>query len=676
MAPVAALPSLAGGLGLLLVLGPAAWLGHGWLPAAVALILAFGLGRWRAHAWSSPDTADKYADAIFAGSAWRRWALVGVVVVPGSIAVAVAVRVLAALVVAVPPVLAAIAVWLVVAPLLFGIVGRWGPSRGLSAWVGPVAVAGLGLAATIAAARFEADGPHARGLAYTGPILGIHPFQATAVVIDGYGPFDLPINDYVESDGSRGYDPSALAAALQRDFAAIAELQFADGPARARAAFAGATVEVFTTPALRERLDRPSESETDARLVVRSGGIGWRSRVEFQCPGQPNDPRPASPDPVHERMCSDKYSSEASAGLGVTGRWTGYAEFRGQARLSLAAWLGWPRGEAGAGPGQPVPRSDVWPVLWEQRVWAWLILALVLLATWRAAPDRKNVSHHASHHAVGVVLAAGFCGVATILVGSGGDLQVDMIAAVPPPDTTWQALPWASVLAVALLASGPRWLAGVGLATSSLITWVLAGSLAAWVWAWPALGPGLGPGFVAESTAMLAFEPFVANVGGLLADAAGLALPTAEAVVAAVVAAGMLALLWSALAWVHTTTAPLVPKTSRRWLTLAVVVVAGCLVVSRKTLGGAALVAPAVAMALVAGSTMAWARSRRGGPRLLRSLDQWLMLGLYAWTASDVYAQQPNNFVLAALLVGAVVVAVATIGVLLPPKLASWSRGG
>src|SRR5690606_17634964 len=47
-------------------------------------------------------------------------------------------------------------------------------------------------------ARFEAAGAHARGEIYGGLIFGIHPFQATAIVVDGHGPFDLPINDFVE----------------------------------------------------------------------------------------------------------------------------------------------------------------------------------------------------------------------------------------------------------------------------------------------------------------------------------------------------------------------------------------------------------------------------------------------------------------------------------------------
>src|SRR5690606_31844197 len=49
------------------------------------------------------------------------------------------------------------------------------------------------------------------------------------------------------------------------------------------------------------------------------------------------------------RMCPDKYASEGSAGLGVTGRWPGYAEGRGNERLGLSTWLGRTRSDDEAG---------------------------------------------------------------------------------------------------------------------------------------------------------------------------------------------------------------------------------------------------------------------------------------------------------------------------------------
>lgn len=128
----------------------------------------------------------------------------------------------------------------------------------------------------------EAQAPGARGFAHSGPILGIHPFQATAIVIHGYGPFDLPINDYVEPDGSRGYGPAALAEALQRDLAAIAEQQFADGPARAYQAFAGARGggggAAGAAGAPRLRRSRPGRRSRG--WWCGPGTTGWRSRVE------------------------------------------------------------------------------------------------------------------------------------------------------------------------------------------------------------------------------------------------------------------------------------------------------------------------------------------------------------------------------------------------------------
>ncbi|MCA9701517.1 MAG: hypothetical protein KC431_28615, partial [Myxococcales bacterium] len=70
------------------------------------------------------------------------------------------------------------------------------------------AALGLGL-------QLEREGPGVRGVARSGPVIGIHPRQAVAVRIDGFGPHDLLIDDFVEPDGRRGYDPEALAARLE-----------------------------------------------------------------------------------------------------------------------------------------------------------------------------------------------------------------------------------------------------------------------------------------------------------------------------------------------------------------------------------------------------------------------------------------------------------------------------
>ena len=75
--------------------------------------------------------------------------------------------------------------------------------------------------AGVAGERWEAAGVGAQGWAASGQLLGIHPFQTTAVIVDGYGPHDIPVNDYVEPDGSRGYGPDELAAALQHAIRSI-----------------------------------------------------------------------------------------------------------------------------------------------------------------------------------------------------------------------------------------------------------------------------------------------------------------------------------------------------------------------------------------------------------------------------------------------------------------------
>jgi hypothetical protein len=179
---------------------------------------------------------------------------------------------------------------------------------------------------------FEARGAEAQGAAYSGPIAGIHPFQTTAITIDGYGPFDLPINDYVEPTGERGYGPVEFGDTVEQALHAIAERHFADGPARARLAFGQARVETTEVPQLRDELTNP----LSVGFAVFSGTHGPRSRVEFGCPGSLNDPRGPSPYVAMRDSCPTKYAAEASAGLGVTGRWPGYTEMRGNSRLSLS----------------------------------------------------------------------------------------------------------------------------------------------------------------------------------------------------------------------------------------------------------------------------------------------------------------------------------------------------
>src|SRR5690606_3831339 len=183
----------------------------------------------------------------------------------------------------------------------------WGAAAALAAGLGwalvgtrlpsrarPMVLLALALAipaAGVAGTRHEAAGPDARGWAHSGPILGIHPFQTTAILVDGHGPFDVPINDYVEPDGGRGYGPQALADALDRALASVAERVYPQGPARIRRALVDAEVEAVTTPAVYERLDREPLEDEQPRFVVRSGSFGRGSRVEFVCPGRRIDPR-------------------------------------------------------------------------------------------------------------------------------------------------------------------------------------------------------------------------------------------------------------------------------------------------------------------------------------------------------------------------------------------------
>ncbi len=382
-AAVAAGIGLAGGLTLPLA--------SGLVPALAVAAVALALVLWRARA--APDVA-----ALADLPRGHRLALAALLLAPAIPLATLAARTLAGLAVAAPG-----ALWIAVPALaaalaLPRVLGTWSQVPVLGVLV-------LGTAGAAAwGAGFEAAGPHARGETSGGPILGIHPFQATAIAIDGHGPFDLPINDYVEPDGSKGYGPAPLAAALERDLKKIAEQQFAEGPARAYRAFADATVVAETLPAARERLDRPAEQPTEPRLHVTSGGLGRRARVEFLCPGAPNDPRPRQPDAVLERMCPDKYVPEASAGLGVTGRWAGYSETLGQSRVSLARALGW----------SPARPRD------ELRLWAWIALALVAIA---AAAGRGGAAAGLARWGGAAALAAAV--LAILLLGPGFSGQVD-----------------------------------------------------------------------------------------------------------------------------------------------------------------------------------------------------------------------------------------------------------
>lgn len=612
------------GLGLLLLTGPALPLAWGVLPAVVVGALALGLGRWRAA--GLVDVA-----ALVGQEPWRRRVLAALVVLPVIIVVASAVRLIAGVCVAFPAASAALVVLTLLGALVRG--------RAIAALA--MVVGGLAIAAAIGATRIEANAPGGRGFAHSGAILGIHPFQTTAIVIDGYGPFDLPINDYVEPDGSRGYGPAALAEALQRDLAAIAEQQFADGPARAYQAFAGATVEAVELPSQQERLDRPVEAPTEPRLVVRSGTTGWRSRVEFVCPGTRNDPRARQPDAVLERMCPDKYSSEASAGLGVTGRWTGYTEGRGVAWPNLGRLVGGSRND-------PVDGALV--LRWELRGWAWIALVLLVpAALWPSVA--RGVSRGAA-----VIAAAALAVLLVMVVGTWPSVQVPALAAASPWNSPWSLQAWAPALVLVLAASLGRGVAAGAAALVGATGWGLAGALAAGLWL------NAGPG--------IAGEALVGGLAGGLQRGVGIELGAAEAIAASVVVASVVGLLAGVLGPVLRFVGSLVRPDrpdSGRWIGLVVIVAAASLVVSRKTVGGAALLTPALALGLAAITAMALCGASRGRGRVLRVLDHGLAVVLVVVAAVEAWTGHPNAFVVNLLRLG-VIAAVGSLGLVVGPR--------
>jgi hypothetical protein len=200
----------------------------------------------------------------------------------------------------------------------------------------------VALAAALVGTWFEARGPQPRGLVHSGPIIGVHPRQVVAVRIDGFGPHDLVVDDYVDPPGGLGYDPEHWAEWLELELHAIAQTHYPDGPARAHEAFANAEVRVIDAvvpPA--ERAAYPSQLGVE----VRSGTTGQGSKVEFECPGQTlGASRSATPD--SGRACPRKYVIDGSTGLGVSSRFPGYTEVRGRDRARVATWLGWPHANA------------------------------------------------------------------------------------------------------------------------------------------------------------------------------------------------------------------------------------------------------------------------------------------------------------------------------------------
>lgn len=203
--------------------------------------------------------------------------------------------------------------------------------------------AGLVLVALVAGTALgellEREGATPQGRVDSSPLLGVHPRQAVAITIDGYGPHDVIADDYVEPSGVQGHDPQRWAARLESELHAIAARHYAEGPARAREAFGGAAV-VVVTPAIVP--EDAAKLAIVTGVAVRSGTRGEGSSVAFGCAGAVLDPRRDAGPGASE--CPHKYARDGSTGLGLSPRWPGYTELRGRDRLRLAALLGWPSG--------------------------------------------------------------------------------------------------------------------------------------------------------------------------------------------------------------------------------------------------------------------------------------------------------------------------------------------
>lgn len=388
------------GVAPLLAVGISAGVGAGWLPALAVLVVLSVLVRRLDVGVAAARRLGTAGEGFAAGLS-----ITVVASVAAMLLAVVLVQAVAALLVAYPA-----AIWALPLPVLAVFVGA--QRRRAVAW-------GLGLGVVLAGvwgASFEEGSPHGRGYAHSGPIAGIHPFQSTAVIVDGYGPFDLPINDYVEPDGSKGYGPVELAAAVERALHRIAELHFADGPARARKAFGEATTDVGEVPQLYDEQTNPFSSG----FVVHSGTHGEGSRVEFVCPGQMNDPRPRRPESVMRDSCPTKYAAEGSAGLGVTGRWPGYSEGRGQDRIGIARLMRWTRSPDAAGRNRADKERTIWVVL--------LIAAIFGLSRRRGATTAVAASAGAlvvllSLAALTLAVAHVHAPVVGVLEGAGGGVS-------------------------------------------------------------------------------------------------------------------------------------------------------------------------------------------------------------------------------------------------------------
>ncbi len=567
------------------MLGPSLPVERGWGLPVLAVVVLVGLSVWR-------DAGGAYRKDETLGPG--RLAAVALVWLSASVLVAGAVGTAASITVAFPG-----AAWALPVVVMGILAAGWaGPRARL-----PVAI-GMALlvpAAGVFGARHEAAGAHARGWAHSGPIHGIHPFQMTAVRIDGYGPFDLPINDYVEPDGTRGYTPQTYADAVERALHAIAEIHFSTGPQRAHRAFAAATVEARTLPAVEETLGVSPGAETQPRVLVRSGGWGQHSRVEFMCPGKRDEAAGPEPDRLLKRMCPNKYASEASAGLGVTGRWPGYAEGRGQPRVGLAPAQGKTRTRDAAGVDL---RRD-------ERVQGgllWLGLAFLCLA---AAPARRYLVRGASRFTAAVAIAALSAAFVLAFETSPGVGGIGFIEDGLEP-AGWMA--W--LPAMLLLAGMPEIRARAAVAGSSWMSALLvigtaavAASVARLRWSAPDLR------WHADGT--LPFEAWIIGAGDVLSGARGMDVFETEHGIAAMLVALLAGGAWAVLSRAATSLAENVPVLRDRpdrvripVVSLLLIATAVSLTVSRKTFGGATLVPGAIGLTVVLHSGLAWARHR------------------------------------------------------------------
>ena len=652
---------------MLALVGPALTVERGLIPAALGLLVAVAIGHGRARRSAELGDVDDLPILL------RRIGAAVLLIAAGVFAV-VAARILAAVVIAFPA-----ALWVLGFGLVIALAGPWlgglGRKGGLLLLLGVVAVPLL----TGAGLRFEADAADARGGATSGPILGIHPFQTTAIVIDGYGPFDLPFNDYVEPDGERGYGPVEYADAFERALHQIAEVHFAEGPARAYQAFAGATVEALEVPAVVERLDRPVPPGDEPRIRITSGTTGQRSRVELVCPGTRGDPRGLQPDTVMERMCPDRYAAEGSAGLGLTGRWTGYTERRGNERLGLSQALGWVRSDDLQG----------WrTTLKEERTVAFALVVLALLGLGgsisrrpgQGERGRRRASAALSAWGAAVVAVAGL--IAALMMLAAGPTPVVGLWERPAAGTDLLSLgPWLPALFVGsalwelpTLFSGPRdqrqrpsagvgrLLAalGIGLGTLAAASWVAS---AAWLQPslWHQRGLGMG-----ANTHLLAMERWILEVGELLHQSLGWDIASAESAVAGALVAAMVGLL-AAISEIFLPLSRRLAPGLGRLAPLVPIGIAASLVVSKQTHGGALLLAPALLLTALVVAAFIVPRGR--GRRPWGSAAVLVITGLLAlWSLIDAWRTTTKGgpFLDACVVLGGAM----TVAVM----IAAWAR--